>query len=199
MTRSMRNVFAAAGFALALIAPGRASASLIKVCDTQPNIDYDCRDCSPSVREIPFALFDFSAQPKLTGITGLEVALSMQVGDAANNNLTLALDGIDTGIKLTGFERDSLVEKTFKLDDTNANWLSPDKEAALMTALSDGQVFASILGETEDDLKVQLYSDTPVSLCITGPEEASAVPEPASLLVFALAAAAGALRRRRRS
>ncbi|HVJ83516.1 MAG TPA: PEP-CTERM sorting domain-containing protein [Planctomycetia bacterium] len=199
MTRSMRNVFAAAGFALALLAPDRASASLIKVCDTQPNIDYDCRDCAPTTKEIPFALFDFSSQQKLTGITGLEVALSMQVADPSAHNLTLALDGIDTGIQLTGFERDALVEKTFKLDDTDANWLSPDKEAALMTALSDGQVFASVLGETEDDLKIQLYSDTATSLCITGPEQTSAVPEPASLLIFALSAAAGAIHRRRRA
>ena len=180
---------------LLLSLPTASRADLMKLCDYQPNIDYECRNCTPTSTPIPIALFNYPGASGLQSLSEIEFKVSMQVGDPATSNLTLGIDGIDTGIALTGFERDNLVENTFTMNEGDANWLTPGKEAELLNALKDGEVFASIMGETTDDLKVQLYSDTNVQLCITGtgPET---VPEPTSMLVFG-AAAFAAWRRRK--
>jgi hypothetical protein len=191
----LRFKLSSAAAVLLLSFPTASRADLMKLCDFQPNIDYDCRDCTPASNQMPVALFNYPGASGLNDLSQIEFTVSMQVGDPATSNLTLGIDGIDTGIALTGFERDNLVEKTFTMNEGDANWLDPGKEAELLNALKDGEVFASIIGADVDDLKVQLYSDTEVSLCITGngPET---VPEPASMLVWA-AAAGVAIRRRR--
>jgi len=158
-------------------------AGLVSLCEFQPSIDYECRDCTPTGKSLPVAIFNYPNHGALTDINQIEFTMSMQVGDPANSHLTLGIDGIDTGLALTGFQRDSLVEKTFKMKEGDANWITPGKEAELLNALKDGEVFASIMGATPEDLKVQLYSDTNVQLCITGtgPTE---TPEPSSMVVF---------------
>lgn len=175
--------------------PTEGRAGLVSLCEFQPSIDYECRDCTPTSTTLPVALFNYPNANSLTNINQIEFTMSMQVGDPAASNLTLGIDGIDTGLALTGFQRDSLVEKTFTMNEGDANWLTPGKEAELLNALKDGEVMASIMGATPEDLKVQLYSDTNVQLCIsgTGPDT---VPEPTSLLVFG-AVALSAWRRRK--
>jgi hypothetical protein len=175
--------------------PTEGRAGLVSLCEFQPSIDYECRNCTPTTTAMPVALFNYPNHNALTDINQIEFTMSMQVGDPAASNLTLGIDGIDTGLALTGFQRDSLVEKTFTMSEGDANWLTPGKEAELLNALKDGEVMASIMGATTDDLKVQLYSDTNVQLCISGngPEP---TPEPSSLLVCG-AAALAAWRRRK--
>lgn len=172
-------------------------AGLVSLCEWQPNIDYECRDCVPTSKNLPVAIFNYQNAGRVTDLTDIEFTMSMQVGDPQTSNLTLGIDGIDTGIALTGFERDTLVEKTFSVSEGDAGWISAEKEAEILNALKDGEVFASIMGATPEDLKVQLYSDTNVQLCITG-NEPDPVPEPASILAWA-AAGVVAVRRRRRA
>ena len=175
--------------------PSQSRAGLVSLCEFQPSIDYECRDCTPTSKTLPVAMFHYPNAGSATDINQIEFTMSMQVGDPANSNLTLGLDGIDTGLALTGFQRDSLVEKTFKMKEGDANWLTPGKEAEILNALKDGEVIASIMGATPEDMMVQLYSDTNVNLCITGtgPDH---VPEPASLLVFGTVALAAWRRRK---
>jgi hypothetical protein len=175
--------------------PAESRAGLVSLCEFQPSIDYECRDCIPTSTTLPVALFNYPNASSITDISQIEFTMSMQVGDPAASNLTLGIDGIDTGLALTGFQRDSLVEKTFTMNEGDANWLTPGKEAELLNALKDGEVMASIMGATPEDMYVQLYSDTNVQLCITGAEP-DAVPEPTSLLVFGVAALAAWRRRK---
>lgn len=181
---------------LLLSFPTASRAGLVALCEFQPNIDYDCRNCTPTSNELPIAIFSYPNHADVVDVTKMEFSVSMQVGDPANSNLRLAVDGIDTGIQLTGFERDSLVEKTFMMSEGDANWLTPGKEAELLNALKDGELVASIIGATPEDLMIQTYSDTNVQLCITG-TTIEPVPEPASLLAWGTAAAIAMLRRRR--
>ena len=183
---------------LLLSFPTASKAGLVALCEFQPNIDYDCKNCTPTSTELPIAIFSYPNHADVVDITKMEFTVSMQVGDPANSNLRLAVDGIDTGIQLTGFERDSLVEKTFTMNEGDANWLTPGKEAELLNALKDGELLASVIGATTDDMMLQTYSDTNVQLCITGTTlDPDPVPEPTSLLAWGTAAAIAMLRRRR--
>jgi hypothetical protein len=181
-----------------------AGAGQIRICDVQPNIDYACENCNPTATALPIAVFDFSKQPgmaALTSLTGLEFTMSMQTPVSSASGLRLALNGIDTGIALDGFDFATLKEQTFKLSENDANWLTPDKESALLASLqaSNGEVTASILANKPEDLKLQLYSDTNVKLCLDGltPDPREPVPEPGALMVWGAAAAAVAWRRLR--
>jgi hypothetical protein len=178
---------------LALLAnPLVAFAGPIMICDTQPNIDYACKNCTPKSTELPFALFDFTHQPNITSLSQIELTMSMQVGNPGLTNLHLALDGIDTGLKLTGFQKDSLIQQTFTIKAGDPGFMSASNVATLLKDVKNGEIAASLIGATPDDLKVQLYSDTNVQLCLTGNPgtSSSSTPEPASLLVWALCACA---------
>jgi len=171
-------------------------AGLVSLCEFQPAIDYECRNCTPTKRDVPVALFDYHNQGTLQDISQIEFTVSMQVGDPANSHLSLGIDGIDTGLALNGFSRDTLTEKTFSMHKGDANWLSPQTEAQLLNALKDGQALASVIGATPDDTRIQLYSDTQTNLCITG-NSVEPTPEPASLLAWAAAIAVSVARRRK--
>jgi hypothetical protein len=183
---------------------GVAAAAQIQICDVQPNIDYTCNNCSPTTNSLPIAVFDFSKQANLSSLKsldGIEFTMSMQAPVATNSGLRLGLNGIDTGISLDGFARDTLNAKTFSLSNTDANWLSAEKQSALLSSLTanNGEVTASILADNPQNLKLQLYSDTDVKLCLncSTPDVPTRVPEPAALLTWGLVAAAAAGWRRR--
>ena len=189
-----------AALAALFLGGAAATAGQLEICNVQPNIDYACNNCNPTARELPIAVFDFSREAKLASLSGIEFTMSMQVPNPANPGLHLALNGIDTGIALNGFDRDTLLTNTFSLDSTTANWLSPEKQAALLDSIRthNGEITASILADTPAQLKLQLYSDTDVKLCLTGetPTTPNRVPEPGAYLLWSLAVGAVALRRR---
>ena len=80
------------------------------------------------------APFTFQKVKKLRKIKEIRITLSLEdadtgQGDSFENNLTLGLDGIDTGLHLNGF-RDSV-------DDTRTISGKPDNAADLLAALKD--------------------------------------------------------------
>lgn len=147
--------------------------------------------------------YDFSSQgyASLASIDNISVTLTLDDGDTAPGdfdfgNLTLALDGIDTGLRLDGFTDDANdpnqpVTLTFSGTPNNA--------AAILAALqADGQLIGTILDATPGDNIVGVPKRFNTTLDITGQQ----VPEPATLVLFGLGAvgiAAYSLRKRGRS
>ena len=175
-----------------------AGAGQIQICDIQPNIDYSCVNCTPTTKSLPIAVFDFSKQQSLSSLSALSFTMSAQVPDPSNVGLHLALNGIDTGLALNGFDKATLKELTFSAADGKG--LTPQVESALLQSIADhkGLVTATLLADSPDKLKLQLYSDTNLTLCFTGlvPETPSTVPEPGAALLWGFAAVAVAWRRR---
>src|SRR5215213_8060529 len=54
-------------WATALATEGRAG--LVSLCEFQPSIDYECKNCTPTGREVPVALFNYQGQGSLKDIT----------------------------------------------------------------------------------------------------------------------------------
>ncbi|MFO0946036.1 MAG: hypothetical protein U1D30_08830 [Planctomycetota bacterium] len=169
-------------------------AGLVTITDTQPIVDYPNCPC-PDVKlpaVLPFALFDFSGQPKLASITGIEITLTMQDGDTLPgefdyNKLSLGLDNVPTGIMFNGFGAGKETSLTFSLKEGDAGWLSDGAIKDLLTDLnSDNQLFALLLDATPDDNCVYLYSAFDTTIKLTGELQGGGqqVPEPASLFVW---------------
>lgn len=181
--------------AIAIASP--ASAAITTICsDIQPILDYpDCHCGKPLPPVQPVALFSFEGQPKLTNITGMKFLMTMQngatgLGDVNYNNLNLVLDSVDTGLKLNGFTAgDENVTLEFVWDATDANWPSQDKLNQILADLYDDNMLLAAIKNlnTNDTNPVNLYSQFDTKLCITGETGDPSVPEPASLLVWALA------------
>jgi hypothetical protein len=194
--------------ALALLASVASSwAGPIKtITDTQPIIDFPlCRCGTPLPAVLDFALFDFSTQPKLCSLRGLELTLTMQDGDTGPadfdfNNLSLALDGVNTGIKLNGFQSGLENSLVFSINDSMPNWLGSGTIAQILDKLKDGQLMASIVDATPNDNDVNLYSafDTRLSLMGECPDDPNSVPEPEAILVWGVAGLVLAYRARSR-
>lgn len=203
------RLFARSSLALGLfLATSVASAGIVNLTDTQPMIDFpdancSCGDLLPA--ELPFALFDFTGQPSLGSIKGLSITLTMQDGDTGlgqfdRDQLSLALDGVSTGLLLNGFNQGEENTLTFSLEQGDANWLSNDSLNQLLAALGDNQLLASILDASPDDNGVLLYSffDTTITLWGDMLSGGDPVPEPASLAIWGLGAALLIGRRLRR-
>lgn len=135
--------------------------------------------------KLNFAIFAFPEDLVWKDIDSMSITLSIEDGDTAlgefdHNNITLGLDGIDTGVALNGFAGGQLLEQTFTF--------TPSSEImqSLVNALNeDGMLFASLLDATPGDNLLNLSGYTITSLSITGC--ADTVPEPLSLLVWGLA------------
>lgn len=170
-----------------------ASAGVITVSSTQPMIDWpECR-CSLNLpADLPFALFDFTGQPALANLTGMEITLTMQGGDTGAgdfdfNQLSLGLNGMSTGLKLNGFAGESEQTLTFSLHEGDPGWLNQATRENILSSLSDGvMILASIKDATPNDNCVNLYSMFDTTLKFTG----QAVPEPSSILAWSLASVA---------
>ncbi|MBY0589492.1 hypothetical protein K2X85_20140 [bacterium] len=174
------------------------------ITDSQPIIDWPlCRCGTPLPGVLDFALFDYGNQAKLCTIDKMEFTFTMEDGDtgAGNfdfNNLTLALDDVDTGIKLNGFNSGQENTVTFSLDRNSPNWISDSVMNQILSNLnSDGQLLASIVDATPNDNDANLYSifDTTLKLTGTCPD---AVPEPEAILVWAAAGTVLVVARMRR-
>lgn len=187
--------------ALLLASPGQAAI----ISDTQHMIDYGT---APLPAQLNFALFDFGGQPVLDRVKTLQINLAIEDGDTATgdydfNNLSLGLDGIDTGIKLNGFPSGTLpggiptspTAAPFYFTGTVSDAVGQQ----ILDALADGQLVASIIDATPgiDDKHptnphnyVNLYSVFTSTLQICGcPSDP--VPEPATLALWGLGLACG--------
>lgn len=178
----------------------------ITICsDVQPMIDFPdchCGDVLPA--KLPFAMFDYSGQPRLQTITGISVSMTIQDGDTGVgeldfNKLTLGLDSVDTGLKLNGFGKGKEPSLTLSWHAGDPGWPSQQKLAQILTDLNqDHQLVASILDATPGDNVVNLYSAFDTQVCLTGiPPGPAPVPEPTTLAVWGmlLATAVGWKRR----
>jgi hypothetical protein len=144
----------------------------------------------------PSTPYDFSSQlfANLTSIDSITVTLSMVDGDTGPgegdfNELTLGLDGIDTGLLLNGFRDNQFDTLTFSGVPQNA--------AAILSALqNDGRLVGTVIDSRPNDNSIVLPDDYTTTLQIQGPAHA---PEPCSVTLVALGLLplARGLRRRR--
>ena len=112
--------------------------------------------------------YNFAGQPysSLTSIDKLSVTLTLSDTDKALGNfdfnqLTLGLDGINTGIKLNGFG-DGLTQ-TLTIGGT------PSNASAIISALqADGQLVGTIIDQTSNDNFIGISSLFKTTLTITG-------------------------------
>jgi hypothetical protein len=145
--------------------------------------------------------YDFAGQnyQQLTSLDSITLTLTVVDGDTDLgqfdfNNLTLALDGIDTGLLLNGFTAPQIV--TLTLGPTAIS----NAQAILAALKADGQLVGSILDATPGDNMIGLPArlDTELSLVGTisdggnGGPGPNPVPLPAAALVAPLGAACAA-------
>lgn len=182
---------------MALAAASASAGMTATITDTQPIIDWPlCRCGIPLPGVLDFALFDFSGQGELCSISGIDLSLTMQdgdtgVGDFDRGNLTLGLDGIDTGIKLDGFKQGQELSLSFQADSSSPGWISDETMQQILAKIKDdGQLFASIIDKTPDDNNINLYSTFDTTLRLTGTVCPEPVPEPMSFAVWGLLSAA---------
>lgn len=164
-----------------------ACASPITIVDSSPQTGPTGGVNNPN---LSIATFDFGgAEQQLATIDEISIRLTMNDGDTAPgnfdfNDLTLLLDGINTGIALNGFSNGATVSLLIGPQ-------APNNAAAILAALqADGQLVASIVdSDPNDNFFGNQSLQASAGLVITGQR----VPEPASLAVWSLLLLAGAL------
>jgi hypothetical protein len=213
MKRQKTNrLFAAAGVAaLGLAATAMfsntASAATVTISSLVPQSGYAGSDAASVPLTDVSAPYDFTLQgyAALTSLDNVTVMLTLNngqtgVGQLDENNLTLGLDGIDTGIKLNGFLGNQIVTLTLSG--------APNNAAAILAALqADGKLVGSIIDANPGNngfVGVTGVVDT--SLDLTGSVRDNGgggpnpVPLPAAVLLAPLGAAfAGRVARRMRA
>jgi len=137
--------------------------------------------------------YDFTAQDyaSLSTIDKLTITLSVNdgdtdVGDFDSGDLTLGLDGIDTGLKLSGFPATGIL---------TLNIEGPTTAAALLAALqADGRLVGSVIDPDSDGYSQQnplefigFPADIQTTLVIEG-QGGGVIPLPAAALMAPLAA-----------
>ncbi len=173
---------------------------------SQPIIDWPlCRCGDPLPGVLDFALFEMNGSA-LCSIDAMQFTMTIQDGDTGlsdfdYNNLSLALDGVNTGIKLNGFKAGEKNSLSFSIDENSLGWSDSAMQQILDNLKSDGQLFASIVDATPNDNAVNLYSAFDTTLTLTGtvcPPDPNAVPEPATILMWGAAGLVLVYRNRRR-
>ena len=187
--KKVRRQLAALGVAaLATIAAaGTASAAQITISSVVPqsgHADFTLANTPLTGASNPydFAGMDYAS---LTSIDSITVTLTVQDGDTVPetidfDNWTLALDGIDTGLKLNGFPGNvAILTQTLTQD-------SPANASALLAALqTDGQLIGSIIDSDPGDNSITLPFVIDTSLDITGTIDGGpgVIPLPAAALM----------------
>jgi hypothetical protein len=135
--------------------------------------------------------------PHIGSIDSITVTLTIVDGDSALGdfdfgNLTLGLDGIDTGFSLSGFSNSNIA--TFTLTKLN-----PSLNSALIDALADNQWVGSVIDSTPgnapagDTIGFPSRIDTSLDLVVSFPRVLPGVPLPPAVIVAPLGVvAAGA-------
>ena len=158
----------------------------------------------PTGPEPEIATFDFSGMTTLTSIEAITITatladLDTNAGEADEGDITLLLDGIDTGILLDGFG-DSSDAATFTLTIGG----EPNNADAILDALLDDGMLVATIGERGGNDEafgngVTATSGFNATLSLVG---AAAVPEPTSIAIWSLVgltlAGFGCIRLRRR-
>ena len=140
------------------------------------------------------------APGQLTTIDRITVTITMSDGDSAGtdpkdasdefdfNDLTLGLDGIDTGLRLNGFPNKAI----FTADLTQVN---PATSAALIAALADGVLVGSVIDADADPAVTPLTPDfigfpgtQETTLVLEGQAPGGVIPLPAAALMGPLGA-----------
>ena len=125
--------------------------------------------------------FDFTGTDYLTlsDIDTARLNVTIDDGDSAPgdfdfNNLTLTLDGIDTGLLLNGFPDGQNVQLTLTGPINNS--------AAVLAALkADGRLVGGIKTTFPNDDNIFFFPTIATTLTLTGPVGVSVVPEPGAM------------------
>jgi hypothetical protein len=143
--------------------------------------------------------YDYTAQSylSLTSLDGLSITLTISDGDSASgdfdfNNLTLELDGIDTGIMLNGFRENQI--------DTHTLSGTPLNAAAILTALqADGKLVGTVKDLDEPGTNaLSLPAAFQTTLSLEGSSEPTPTPEPTTLSLLGVGLGGLVMYRRRK-
>lgn len=152
--------------------------------------------------------FDFTGDAglaSLTSISDIKIRMWIFQGDTAPGDfdymeLTLVLDGTDSGVELNGFSAGSLVEQT--------NSGAPSGASSILSDLqSDGQLFAEVLDHSANDNWIRIVGSGTATLTITGSDDNVGQPiayapipqaAPLGLVLMGGLGLLGWMRRRRR-
>ena len=187
----MRKPLWGAALVLALAAVARADAiSLTATASQSDTLDFID---DPPAAPFEIATFDFSGDPNLAAflagdpVRQVSITLRMDDGDTGagdydEGELTLGLDGVDTGILLNGFTDNTTV--TLTITGLTASG------SAILAALGDGQLVATIFDATGGDNQLYVPGTFTASLTVTN-------PEPSTIALFAAGLAGVAIVGRR--
>ena len=143
--------------------------------------------------------YNYTAQSylSLTSIDSLSITLTITDGDSGSGNfdfddLTLELDGIDSGIKLNGFRDDQI--------DTVTITGTPLNAVAILAALqADGKLVAKINDlDNPGDNTLSLPTAFQTTLILEGSTEPTPTPEPTTLSLLGLGLGGLVMYRRRK-
>jgi hypothetical protein len=192
----LRNLVVAAGMAVALActASGASALTLSSTVGQSGFVGFSVSPF-PLTGALPY---NYTAQSylSLTSLDSLSITLTVDDGDSASgsfdfNDLTLELDGIDTGIKLNGFPDESTVTLTIAGTPANA--------AAILAALhTDGKLAGKIKDSDVGDNSIILANESVTTLVLEGNSQTTPTPEPATWSLLGLGLAGVVVYRRRK-